>query len=480
MMGAGLGVDMSGVRLSAATQIAKTFLTVQSNYSDRILLLNLKDNLLSDISCKILSGLVEKTKSLRMLDLRGNMISPVGAKMLFDATRRNQSVLYVTQRQHGFMVEGHREIMGSVQERDAKNSHDERKLQDDNDLDIDNDPEFSGQQSAKKKVRDMKKRQPLRIDMRNNNPEQEAIEKLLESNEYTSRTGVREKYHNDLAGRDVQARPKSSSGTGRIGDQQSTQKTRPTSAANSRMAGAGMARSYGNNDSQALSRNSNSTRNNSNNMFQSSERRTDKPRAQLLPQVGDSDDSDNEAAVVPGERVPPEPSQMSEIDRRLAAKENERIIGIRTRDGGAGVGSLLDKEIRGLQEQHGHGPDNHDTADSQRKVVSKRTMSKSSSRRSNGGDGGSRRPQSAGAVPRSSRTRPASASGMRKSQSAKRVNNLNKSSSDGSVLKKKSSQGNSRTPQKGMSSTLSSATKNSANNNNTNSAYFHLNPAVLF
>ena len=35
-----------------------------------------------------------------------------GAKLLFDATRRNSSVLYVTQKQNGFMIEGHREIAG--------------------------------------------------------------------------------------------------------------------------------------------------------------------------------------------------------------------------------------------------------------------------------------------------------------------------------------------------------------------------------
>ena len=479
-MGAGLGVDLSGARLSAATQIAKTFLTVQSNYSDRILLLNLKDNLLSDISCKILSGLVEKTKSLRMLDLRGNMISPVGAKMLFDATRRNQSVLYVTQRQHGFMVEGHREIMGSVQDRDVKNSHDERKLQDDND----NDDEFPGggdPNSAKSAVRNMKKRQPLRIDMRNNNPEQEAIEKLLESNEYTSRTGVREKYHNDLVGGDSQRRPKSSSG--RMDGHQPPQKPRPVSAANTRMAGAGMARSYGNSDSQALSRSSSNTDRGSHNMFQSltSERRTqpEKPRAQLLPQVGDSDDSDEEAGPLPGERIPPDPSKMSEIERRLAAKENERIIGIRTRDGGAGVGSLLDKEIRGMQEQHGNQRGEHQSDERRKVVSSKKPSSKLSNRRLN--DGGLRRPQSASAATRSNRPRPASASGVRKSQSAKRVNSLNKSSSDGSVLKKKQAGGTtSRTPQKGMSSTLSSTTKSTAGNSSSNNAYFHLNPAVLF
>ena len=39
------------------------------------------------------------------------MISNVGMQQLFDATRRNSSVLYVTQRQNGAMIEGHRELI---------------------------------------------------------------------------------------------------------------------------------------------------------------------------------------------------------------------------------------------------------------------------------------------------------------------------------------------------------------------------------
>ena len=35
----------------------------------------------------------------------------LGMKQLFDATRRNSSVLYVTQRQQGAMIEGHRELI---------------------------------------------------------------------------------------------------------------------------------------------------------------------------------------------------------------------------------------------------------------------------------------------------------------------------------------------------------------------------------
>ena len=48
-----------------------------------------------------------------MLDLRENNISDDGAKMLFEACRKNTTIMYVTQRQNGFMIEGHREINGT-------------------------------------------------------------------------------------------------------------------------------------------------------------------------------------------------------------------------------------------------------------------------------------------------------------------------------------------------------------------------------
>jgi hypothetical protein len=86
------------------------FKQLTSNYLDRIILLNLKGNYLSDLSCKIVSSIVETSPALRMLDLRSNFISSNGAKLLFESIRKNRTVLYVTQRQEGFMLEGHREI----------------------------------------------------------------------------------------------------------------------------------------------------------------------------------------------------------------------------------------------------------------------------------------------------------------------------------------------------------------------------------
>ena len=528
-MGDGLGLDLSGARLSAATQIAKTFMTVQSNYSDRILLLNLKDNLLSDISCKILSGLVEKTKSLRMLDLRGNMISPVGAKMLFDATRRNQSILYVTQRQNGFMVEGHREIMGSVQQRDKggvshqNNAYDEHKHREDEEED---EAAVAPHVSAKQTVRNMTKKQPLRIDMRNNNPEQEAIEKLMESNEYTSRTGMREKYHNNLANdepkrdRAVQrssAEHDSVRQKNHSHSHSSAQKHRPHSSAghgtgsgsaSNRIAGAGLSRTYDGSNQESSGGHGMMNASSENSRLQrpvtSSGLRTvsasqsSKSRGggggegrPLLPQVGDSDDSDEEIFNNQDERIPPDPTNMTEIQKRLAAKENERIIGIRTRDGGSGVGSLLDKEIRQMQEQTAEGKA---TLRKSTSAVSTKTTSKRGAGSARGGSGGSSggwsRPKSANSATRNSRNRPSSASGSRRSQSSfKRGGGggatvtggtvLNKSSSEG-VLRKKGG-GGSRTPQRGMSAAPDVLSSSSASKSNSgNNAHFHLNPAVLF
>ena len=54
--------------------------------------------------------LLEKSSQLRMLDLRYNAISEAGLQLLFNATRKNQTVLVVTKKQSGTMIEGHREL----------------------------------------------------------------------------------------------------------------------------------------------------------------------------------------------------------------------------------------------------------------------------------------------------------------------------------------------------------------------------------
>jgi hypothetical protein len=80
------------------------------DYLSRIVMLNLKGNRLTNISCKTIAKFLENTPSIRMLDLRENHIDDDGAKILFEAVKRNKTIMYVTQRQNGFMIEGHREI----------------------------------------------------------------------------------------------------------------------------------------------------------------------------------------------------------------------------------------------------------------------------------------------------------------------------------------------------------------------------------
>jgi len=131
-------------------------------YPDRLLLLNLRGNQLTDLSCKLLSSLVSKSTNLRMLDMRENYISTSGTKILFDAVRKNTSVLYVTQRQNGFMIEGHREILGNT--KGAK-------------LNTDDENEDFERIAGNPK-------HPLRIDIRNNNADQSVIAGLYDTIDY--------------------------------------------------------------------------------------------------------------------------------------------------------------------------------------------------------------------------------------------------------------------------------------------------------
>lgn len=113
----------------------------------------------------------------------------LGCKMLFDATRKNTSVLYVTHKQNGLMIEGHREIMGEAKRcvstplyqyfvddllysAQKSNAHQpEEELEENN--------TFNSDPMKETNVKIPKF--PLRIDIRNNNPEKDAAERLLQS-----------------------------------------------------------------------------------------------------------------------------------------------------------------------------------------------------------------------------------------------------------------------------------------------------------
>jgi hypothetical protein len=181
-----LGVRVSERQVAAANSIARSILSVRCDYTERILFVNLRGNALTDLSCKVLSAMVEKSSTLRMLDLRENLLSTTGAKFLFDATRRNITVLYVTQRQNGYMIEGHREILGSGGGARGRAEHG-------NTYESPGAPgaggeagdeDGSGSGSNVRLDSGEGPKPPLRIDMRNNNPSKEAVEELLESVQY--------------------------------------------------------------------------------------------------------------------------------------------------------------------------------------------------------------------------------------------------------------------------------------------------------
>jgi hypothetical protein len=90
--------------------LAREVQEISRDYQSRIITMNLRGNLLTDISCKTLSSLVERSGVLRFVDLRDNAIGEKGIKHMFDSARKNRSIMYVTQRQSGSMIEGHREL----------------------------------------------------------------------------------------------------------------------------------------------------------------------------------------------------------------------------------------------------------------------------------------------------------------------------------------------------------------------------------
>jgi predicted nucleic acid-binding Zn-ribbon protein len=153
-----------GPEIAPTMTLKKTLLTASGNYLNRVLLLNLRGNQITDLTCKLLAGLVENSQSLRMVDLRSNLISPKGARIMFDATRRNTTVLYVTQRQGGFMIEGHRDIVGQKGTKAADNG--------------------KGDDGEEKEIFDRMvgtPKHPIRIDIRHNASGPEALEGLVES-----------------------------------------------------------------------------------------------------------------------------------------------------------------------------------------------------------------------------------------------------------------------------------------------------------
>ena len=65
-------------QVAASNSLARSIMNVRCDYTERIILMNLRGNSLTDLSCKVLGALVEKSTTLRMLDLRENLLSTTG------------------------------------------------------------------------------------------------------------------------------------------------------------------------------------------------------------------------------------------------------------------------------------------------------------------------------------------------------------------------------------------------------------------
>jgi hypothetical protein len=307
--------------------------------------------------------------------------------MLFDATRRNPTVLYVTQRQNGLMVEGHREIMGSSPG-DKRVTVSSRELSKSGVINHRASPGPSGRESfdggspdedyqqimdhaADQEASSLKKH-PLRIDLRENNPEQMVAERLLEATEFTLPGKVMKSVPSD-GGEEGSA---SGSSRDRVGA------VRGGGGASLRPSSNQQQRPHSANMSSSSSVNSHSHRPpRMSNQYPSAtgvRPSTGGPSSALTRSVGISgegirtmtpsrqtrgggggmprgrDEDDEEIDEDEGEDdillegFEGENEQSSYLRSKLLEKRNERLEGgVR----GAGVGSLLDTEIRKMQIQ---------------------------------------------------------------------------------------------------------------------------------
>ena len=150
--------------------LAKAIRSVSQGYISRIVMLNLKGNHLTDIACSTLAKIIEKSSNLRMVDLRENIISDDGAKMLFEACRKNVTIMYVTQRQNGFMIEGHREISGTHKSQGGQKN--------------DSEPTGESARAEFERLIDGPKF-PLRIDIRYNDKSHGVVDHMFEQVDYS-------------------------------------------------------------------------------------------------------------------------------------------------------------------------------------------------------------------------------------------------------------------------------------------------------
>jgi hypothetical protein len=290
--------------------------------------------------------------------------------MLFDATRRNPTVLYVTQKQNGLMVEGHREIMGSSPS-DKRATRELSKsgvislrasagrgtaVDEGNGDDYQLIMDHAADQEAS-----ASKKHPLRIDLRENNPEQMVAERLLEATEFTFPAAAPNGHRASSVSESHASFGEEASASGHSHERavreaparstgQVSQRQRPHSA--NLMSGNSQRPPRLNNQSLVAVRPSSGTAM-TRNVGISGEGIRMTPSRPSTGAMGardeddefidDNDDDEGEGLLGFGE----ENEQNTYLRSKLIEKKNERLEGGR----GAGVGSLLDTEIRKMQIQ---------------------------------------------------------------------------------------------------------------------------------
>ena len=102
----GLFLDDSALPGAIAALFAPSVVADVAPPLQRLLLLNLSDNNLTDAASSTLEEVVSRSHTLRMVDLRGNRITTVGRRVLLQALERNVSVHGVSHTVEITMIEG--------------------------------------------------------------------------------------------------------------------------------------------------------------------------------------------------------------------------------------------------------------------------------------------------------------------------------------------------------------------------------------
>lgn len=276
--------------------------------------------------------------------------------MLFDATRRNPTVLYVTQRQNGLMVEGHREIMGAQGEKKSNRDSSLKsgivgtRATENREFDENEDSKQILEHAAEQETALLRK-YPLRIDIRDNNPEQVVAERLLEATEYTlattksvKNTSVSEMVE-DVDVYDAPEPQRLSQSTRAAPVSGFASRQRPLSASNVSTAHRAPPRPH--HQITLPTRPSSSNGLPTRGVSGAGILNISSKSAKKFDDDSEVDEDEDEAEILG--QPEDENEQNSFLRKKLEEKKIERLEGVN----GGGVGSLLDTAIRKMQIQSG-------------------------------------------------------------------------------------------------------------------------------